>query len=229
MITTVFLDLDDTLFSFQMAEQVALEETMRRFDLPYSPEILTLYSAGNDAQWKLLEQGKIRREDIGYRRFDLLLNHLSSDLDRELVNRCYMERLSSRHFFLPGAMELLQALHGHYTVCLASNGTGWVQEGRLKDSGILPLLDHIFISQYLGYNKPHPGFFDACFAQLPGAKRSESLILGDSLTSDMQGGKNAGIHTCWYNPDCRPLPADGTVEYQIQQLPDLTALLHRLS
>ena len=127
MITTIFLDLDDTLFSFQQAEQVALEETMRHYTLPYSDEILALYSAGNDAQWKLLEQGKVQRSEIGYRRFDLLLTHLGSDLDREEVNHYYMERLSSRHFFLPGAEELLFALHGRYTLCLASNGTGWVQ------------------------------------------------------------------------------------------------------
>lgn len=96
-----FLDLDDTLFSFQQAEQVALEETMRHYTLPYSDEILALYSAGNDAQWKLLEQDKIQRSEIGYHRFDLLLTHLGSDLDREEVNHYYMERLSSRRFFLP--------------------------------------------------------------------------------------------------------------------------------
>ena len=174
MITTIFLDLDDTLFSFQQAEQVALEETMRHYTLPYSDEILALYSAGNDAQWKLLEQGKVQRSEIGYRRFDLLLTHLGSDLDREEVNHYYMERLSSRHFFLPGAEELLSALHERYTLCLASNGTGWVQEGRLKSSGILPLLDRVFISEYLGANKPQLGFFDACFASLPGVKRSEN-------------------------------------------------------
>mgnify|MGYP000541474114 CR=1 FL=1 len=101
MITTIFLDLDDTLFSFQQAEQVALKETMRHYTLPYSDEILALYSAGNDAQWKLLEQGKVQRSEIGYRRFDLLLTHLGSDLDREEVNRYYMERLSSRHFLSP--------------------------------------------------------------------------------------------------------------------------------
>lgn len=111
---------------------MALEETMRHYALPYSDEILALYSAGNDAQWKLLEQGKVQRSEIGYRRFDLLLTHLGSDLDREEVNHYYMERLSNRHFFLPGAEELLCALHGRYTLCLASNGTGWVQEGRLK-------------------------------------------------------------------------------------------------
>ncbi len=178
--------------------------------LPYSDEILALYSAGNDAQWKLLEQGKVQRSEIGYRRFDLLLTHLGSDLDREEVNHYYMERLSSRHFFLPGAEELLFALHGRYTLCLASNGTGWVQEGRLKNSGILPLLDRVFISEYLGANKPQLGFFDACFASLPGVKRNESLMLGDSLTSDMLGGKIAGMHTCWYNPNHLPLPTDGT-------------------
>ena len=228
MITTIFLDLDDTLFSFQQAEQVALEETMRHYTLPYSDEILALYSAGNDAQWKLLEQDKVQRSEIGYRRFDLLLTHLGSDLDREEVNHYYMERLSSRHFFLPGAEELLSALHGRYTLCLASNGTGWVQEGRLKNSGILPLLDRVFISEYLGANKPQLGFFDACFASLPGVKRNESLMLGDSLTSDMLGGKNAGMHTCWYNPNRLPLPTDGTVEYQIHRLPDLLPLLEKL-
>lgn len=133
MITTIFLDLDDTLFSFQQAEQVALEETMRHYALPYSDEILALYSAGNDAQWKLLEQDKIQRSEIGYRRFDLLLTHLGSDLDREEVNHYYMERLSSRHFFCsPEQKNCFPALHGRYTLCLASNGTGWVQEGRAE-------------------------------------------------------------------------------------------------
>lgn len=85
----------------------------------------------------------------------------------------------------------------------------------------MPLLDRVFISEYLGANKPQLGFFDACFASLPGVKRSESLMLGDSLTSDMLGGKIAGMHTCWYNPNRLPLPTDGTVEYQIHRLPDL--------
>ena len=101
-------------------------------------------------------------------------------------------------------------------------------EERLKNSGILPLLDRVFISEYLGANKPQLGFFDACFASLPGVKRSESLMLGDSLTSDMRGGKIAGMHTCWYNPNRLPLPTDGTVEYQIHRLPDLLPLLEKL-
>mgnify|MGYP000813515679 CR=1 FL=1 len=101
-------------------------------------------------------------------------------------------------------------------------------EERLKNSGILPLLDQVFISEYLGANKPQLGFFDACFASLPGVKRSESLMLGDSLTSDMLGGKIAGMHTCWYNPNRLPLPTDGTVEYQIHRLPDLLPLLEKL-
>ena len=101
-------------------------------------------------------------------------------------------------------------------------------EERLKNSGILPLLDRVFISEYLGANKPQLGFFDACFASLPGVKRSESLMLGDSLTSDMLGGKIAGMHTCWYNPNRLPLPTDGTVEYQIHRLPDLLPLLEKL-
>ena len=163
---------------------------MRHYTLPYSDEILALYSAGNDAQWKLLEQGKVQRSEIGYRRFDLLLTHLGSDLDREEVNHYYMERLSSRHFFLPGAEELLFALHGRYTLCLASNGIGWVQEGRLKNSGILPLLDRVFISEYLGANKPQLGFFRRLLCQPAGRKAQREPDAGRQSDLRYAGRQN---------------------------------------
>ena len=127
--------------------------------------------------------------------------------------------------FRDESLKLVKALRGRVRQYAVSNGTVAAQTKKLERSGLDRLLDGVFLSEQLGVEKPNPGFFDQLFAAIGPAERSAALIVGDSLTSDMQGGLNAGIQTCWYNPQGQPLPAAYPVDYVISDLWEILSLL----
>lgn len=130
---------------------------------------------------------------------------------------------------MDGALELLQELHGKYRLYAASNGTYEVQRRRIEESGIKPYFEDFFISKKIGYHKPDKKFFDYCFAHIPDFKLEESVIVGDSLSSDILGGKNAGLTTIWYQRD-RNITDHGAIhpDYRIFELSELPDLLKKL-
>ena len=225
MIRTVFLDLDETLLDFRRGERTALAAALTQLGIPPAPETLERYSTINAQQWQLLERGLLTREEVLVRRFDLLFAELGVTRSSSEARYLYESFLRQQHDFLPGGRELLEALAPRYDLYIASNGTAAVQDQRIADAGIAPYCKDIFISQRLGAVKPQKAFFDACFARIPGFRREAAIIIGDSLTSDIQGGLNAGLHTCWFNPHGRTAPPDVQPEYQVQALEELPELL----
>lgn len=221
----LFLDLDDTILDFHKAEAIAIAKTFQKSGLPDTPEMISHYSRVNRRQWELLNAGKITREEVLTSRFEILFQECGIQADVTKVLADYEHFLSIGHYFLPGAEEILQYLAPKYKLYIASNGTAPVQDGRLKSAGILPLFQDVFISQRLGANKPSREFFDLAAARIPDFRREEALMIGDSLTSDIQGGVNAGIDTCWYNPKGLPVPDSPKPTYVIHELTELKTLL----
>lgn len=228
MVTTILFDLDDTLLDFRRSEAAALSQTLSALGIDPAPPVLRRYSVINDAHWKALERGELTREQVLTGRFRVLFGALGVDADVFEAQTRYEDLLSRQHFLLPGARELLDTLRGRYELDLISNGTAVVQDRRLAESGLVPCFKHIFISQRLGCDKPSPAFFDACFAVMSGKRREECVVVGDSLTSDILGGRNAGIRTIWFNPRRLPPRADIPADYEIHALPDLPGLLETL-
>ncbi len=228
MVKNIFLDLDDTLFDFLGAEKEALSRTLRHFGITPDEQVLARYSAINDAQWKLLEKKEITREQVKWRRYALLFEEFGIDCDPMKVNDHYMEELSKGHLFIDGAEELLENLYGKYRLYLASNGTGWVQERRLKSAGIGRYFDGIFISQQIGFDKPDPRFYEGCIRQIPDYNPEETVMVGDSLTSDIKGGQAIGVRTIWFNPKGKENPSDIRPDYCLSHLSELPALLKNL-
>ena len=228
MLTTVFLDLDDTILDFQRAEAEALSKTMRHFGVNPTPDLLHRYHEINAAQWRLLEEGKITRPQLLVGRFRLLLEELELPLDSEAVCTEYETNLGRGHFFVPGAPALLETLSPRYDLYLATNGTAHIQRGRLESAGILPQFKGVFISQEVGADKPSPAFFRACFRTIPDFDPAASLMVGDSLTSDIRGAKAAGLRTCWFNPRGEAAPPELRPDYQVRALADLPELLETL-
>lgn len=214
----VFLDLDDTIFDFKKAEDVALRKTLSEFGVSSTDEEVKRYSKINQAQWELLQQGKLTRDEVKYRRFALFLE--GTGIDPVPVANAYQNNLAIGHFFMEGAEELLKTLYGTYSLFLASNGTKRVQMSRLESAGILPLFDGIFLSEELGYEKPSPLFFEKAFASIQGFSIDEAVIVGDSLTSDIMGGKNTGMKTIWFSKTGESDLPDYTIR-SLAQLPDL--------
>ncbi len=228
MIEFLFLDLDDTILDFHKAEHIALPKTLRSFGLEPREEVLSRYSQINKAHWEMLERKELTREQVLVQRFAALFREWDIAADPQQVASLYETNLSIGHYFLPGALEALQSLSRRYKLYLASNGTARVQAGRLKSADISKYFQKIYVSQELGYNKPDKGFFDAAFAQIPDFDPKKALMVGDSLTSDILGGKNAGLLTVWVNPQHKVHTPEIVPDYEIEALYQLEALLEKL-
>lgn len=228
MFEFLFIDLDDTILDFHKAEHIALSKTLRSLGLEPTEEVLTLYSRINKEHWERLERKEITREQVLVGRFQELIARTGITAQAENCARTYEENLSQGHYFMPGAPEALEVLSRKYKLYLASNGTARIQAGRLKSANISHYFEGIFISQEIGSNKPDKAYFEACFAKIPGFDPKRAMIVGDSLTSDILGGIQAGIATCWVNPQKKPGREDIRPDYEITSIADLDALLETL-
>lgn len=228
MIEFLFLDLDDTILDFHRQESVAIRKTFLGVGIDPTPETCDLYSKINLRYWKMLEMGEITREELTWKRFAELFDLLGVTADPVATGESYSNYLGEGHYFLPGAEEAVKALAKKYKLYITSNGTACVQERRLTSAGLYPYFQEIFISQNIGVNKPHKGFFDACFDKIPGFDRKKAMIVGDSISSDIRGGKNAGILTCWVNPKGRTAPPEDQPDFEIGSIAELEELLEKL-
>lgn len=224
----VFLDLDNTILDFNWAERKALTAALKEAGVEATPELLERYREINRRHWELLEDGVLTREQVLVRRFQSLFEERGIAASAERVGDRYEALLAYGYRFLPGAEELLRILSGKYRLYLASNGSAPVQAARIESSGIRGFFDGIFISEELGADKPSREYFDRCIAQIPGFDPDLAIIVGDSLTSDIRGGINAGIRTCWYNPQGLPLDRDVEPDHEIRSLLELPELLERV-
>ena len=229
MIKYVLFDVDDTLLDFGKAESAAIGKTFERIGIPVTEELIRRYSEINAQQWARFERGEISRERLLTERFDILFSELGlSDIPSEMAQASYEYLLGIGHYFVDGAEALLEALKDKYELYIVSNGNASVQDRRLKSAGIIPYFSDIFISERVGFNKPSAEFFDACFERIPGFERDKAIIVGDRLSSDIQGGINAGVKTCWFNPKGEAPDPDIPADYEIKHLGELPALLERI-
>ena len=228
MIEFLFLDLDDTILDFQKAERVAINRTLRDFGLEPTEEVLGRYHLINKWHWEQLELGNLTRREVQWKRFDVLFREFGVEADPQACADRYMENLAIGHYFLPGAEEAVEQLHKTYRLFLASNGNASVQKGRMTSANLYRFFEKVFVSEEIGHNKPSKAYFDAAFAQIPDFDPAKALMVGDSLSSDIKGGNNAGIRTCWVNPGHKPRNPEISVDYEIEALSQLPALLEQL-
>ena len=224
----LFLDLDDTILDFQKAERLAISRTFRSFGLEPTEQVLERYHVINRQHWERLERGELTRDQVITGRFQMLFEELGIPAQPQAVAKGYEHNLGLGHYFLPGAKEALDTLRGKYRLFLASNGTASVQHSRLTSAGLYPYFEKVFVSQALGANKPSRAFFDACAARIPGFDPRKALMVGDSLTSDILGGINAGMKTCWVCPPEAQGRPDIVPDYRIEALSRLPELLERV-
>ena len=226
MIKTIFLDLDDTILDFGRGERAALRNTFKELNIPINDSIVDRYAEINLAHWRALERGEMTLNQVLIGRFEQLFSEIGVAVSAEEVQQLYEQLLSREHDFMPGGKELLDALResGKYRLFMATNGSPAVQYPRIADSGVGEYYEKIFISYELGCAKPKKEFFDKCFAQIEGFIKDETIIVGDSLTSDIKGGINAGIKTCHYNHRGREY-TDIKPDYTIKKLSELISLL----
>ncbi len=229
MIKYVFLDIDDTLLDFGKAEAAAIKKTFERIGVPATPEVIARYSRINDEHWARLERRELTREQVLVQRFDALFEELDiKNVPSEMAQASYEYLLGIGHYFVDGAPELLEALDGKYELYIVSNGTASVQDSRIESAGIARYFKGIFISERLGADKPSREFFERVFSRIEGFERDKAIIVGDRLSSDILGGINAGIKTCWFNPKALPQSGDIVPDHEIHALSELPELLKNL-
>lgn len=221
----LLLDVDGTLLDFEAAEHKAFMETMEHFELPATSETLEMYLEINQGLWSALEKGQIKRDKLVIQRFARLLEALQVQGDAAGMNRWYLDRLGRHADLMPGALEAVAELAEVATLAVVSNGVEHVQLSRLKDSGLAIYMDGVFVSERVGTEKPGRRIFETALRQLGIENREKVLVVGDSLTADIQGGKNAGLATCWCNfkgQEGEPQPAP---THTIHSWPELYKLV----
>jgi 2-haloacid dehalogenase len=227
MITTIFWDVDGTLLDFDAAERAAMRTLFAAFDLgECTEELLRRYSEINVGFWRRLERGEIAKPQVLVGRFEQFFKEYGIDPSiAPAFNERYQLTLGDTIVYRDDSLNLIKRLKGRVKQYVVSNGTVAAQTKKLRRSGLGEWMDGVFLSEGVGFEKPDVRFFDAVFAAIGPVDRSEVMIVGDSLTSDMQGGRNAGIGTCWYDPERKPVPEGYRVDHVIADLGEIFALL----
>lgn len=198
-IKVVFLDIDNTVLDFNACSKLSMEKSFSECGLPYENRMFDTFRRVNDGLWRQIEQGTLTRPELHRTRFALVLKELGIEGDGPAVETQFLKHLALEAIPIDGSYDLLEYLSPRYTLCIASNAPYEQQLKRLTTVNMLHYFHKHFISENLGAAKPSRAYFDACFARLPGVKPEECIIIGDSLTADIGGGKAYGLHTCWYD------------------------------
>lgn len=227
MITTILWDVDGTLLNFLAAEKAAIRSLFEEYHLGVcSDEMLKRYSSINKNYWEMLERGEIEKKVLLVGRFRDFFEKegIDSSLAAEF-NEKYQLRLGDTIVYCDDSLEIVKSLRGKVKQYVVSNGTVIAQTKKLRLSGFGELMDGIFLSEELGVEKPSVRFFDQVFAKIGPVDRSEVMIVGDSLTGDIRGGNNAGILTCWYNPEGTAAKEAVRIDHEIKDLHEVYGFL----
>ena len=198
----IIFDADETLFDFKKSEKEALKNTILDFNMEYDENYhLRIYKEINTAIWKELENGLITQKQLKFERFKRLSDSLNAGFDEFEFGKSYMKHLSLASFLFDDSLALIEGLHKDYRLSIISNGLKDVQDNRIRKSIIAKYFEDIVVSEEVLVSKPDPKIFEHALNNLKHTDKSKVLIVGDSLTSDIQGGINFGIDTCWFNPN----------------------------
>ncbi|KDN58007.1 YjjG family noncanonical pyrimidine nucleotidase [Exiguobacterium sp. AB2] len=219
----ILFDVDDTLLDFKQSEHVALQQLLAAYNVHMTDELKQQYVTINNGLWRAFERGEVGREDVLMGRHTQLFDTLGITIDAHEAEQRYRDHLHSGVHIIDGALELVQTLSEQYPLYIVTNGVTETQFKRLEASGLLPYFQDVFVSDATGSQKPMKPFFDYVFDRVPHVAPERGLIVGDSLTADIAGGRMYGLDTCWYNP--HEIAASVETTYEIQDLHELKSIL----
>lgn len=214
----LLFDVDGTLLDFDRAEEEGIEGLLNHYQVPVTQENKEKYHVLNKKYWEMLERGEITRDRLLGQRFEEFFGTFGIQVDGDATDSLYRRYLNNSAVLIDGAMELLRSLKESHKLYIITNGVAATQYNRLAKSGLDSYFDGIFISEEAGSQKPQKEFFEYCFEKMGRRDVENMLVIGDSLTSDIRGGNNAGIDTLWYNPHGLENTAGVHVDYAAETL-----------
>lgn len=221
----VLFDADGTLFDYDQAEATALEKTFAQTGPRFESSYIETYRQINERIWLEFEQGKISQARLRIKRFEQFLERINIEADPAKFSQRYLWHLADSSDLIEGAEETVSALYGQIGLVIITNGLQDVQRPRLAKSVISNYLADVVISEEVGAAKPDKKIFDVAFSRMGNPRQEEVLIVGDSLTSDIKGGNNYGIDTCWFNPRQRLCNLDVEILYEISHLSEIVSIV----
>lgn len=221
----LLFDADNTLFDFNKCENEAFKLAVTPFGVEYTDEIYAMYHIINDNLWKLLEKGGTTRDELKVERYRQLFEALGCDADCVSVAKSYEKCLGNQHFEIEGNYDVVKKLYGKYKLYVITNGLTTVQNSRFSKSRLTPLFEKIYISEQMGASKPSSAFFDEVIRDIGDSELSHYLVIGDSLTSDIDGAIGYGIDSCWYNRDLSD-SGGRDITYEIKEMSELLSILN---
>lgn len=224
---TLLFDADNTLFDFDACEREALKLTFQKYGYPLDDEIYNTYVKLNQYLWKQYEQGLMDRNTVIYSRFGTLFQQIGIHDDGIAFEDDYQELLGMQHYVYEHTDEVVKKLYQSHDMYIVTNGVTATQLSRIKNSKLDRYFKKIFVSEETGYQKPMKEYFDYCFDRIGEIDKKKTIIIGDSLSSDILGGNNAGIATCWYNPNGLINQTSAVVDYEVKSLKDLCILFEQ--
>ena len=225
----LLFDLDHTLLDFDAAEDVALTQLLKEEGVADIQAYKDYYVPMNKSLWKDLEEKKITKQELVNTRFSKMFSHFGIEKDGVYLAERYQFYLAQQGQVFSGAMELLDSLIDRgYELYAATNGITTIQTGRMAQSGLAPYFNQVFISEQLQTQKPDALFYEKIGQQIAGFSKEKTLIIGDSLTADIQGGNNAGIDTIWYNPHHLENHTQAQPTYEVDSYQALLEFLDKL-
>ena len=229
-IKVILWDIDRTLLDFEASETYAIRKCFSIFGLGRcTDDMIKSYSEINKKYWHRLEREEITKKQVLEGRFQEFFERQGIDVSKAAsFNLEYQKRLGDTIVFCENGLEIVKKLKGNILQYAVTNGTKIAQQRKMKNSGLDRLLDGIYISEDVGVEKPGIGFFEEVFRTIPVSDKRQIMIVGDSLTSDIQGGINAGIRTCWFNPHGKAGREDILPDFEVRTHEEFKALLERL-
>ena len=218
----LFLDIDNTLLDFNAAAEESMKHCFRMFELEYQPEMFFVFQEENNKIWRKIEKRELKVADLRTIRWQTILKKLGVEANGAVMEDEFKKSLHESAVPVDGAMEILPYLCGKYRLCAASNGPYEQQINRLQKADMLKYFEHCFVSERMGVEKPSRTFFERCFEKLLDVRPEETMMIGDSLTADIAGGRQMGMKTCWYDREQtgRLREADFTIQ-NLQMLKEI--------
>lgn len=222
---TLLFDLDGVIFDFKKAEEHSFIETFKKIGIEVDETLFKLYHQINDQLWKVFELGQVTKEEVTVGRFKQLFTCLKLDYSYECFAETYQAGLAEGYFLIPHAKETLATLAKTYRLFAVTNGVSQTAFQRLRGTDTLQYFQDVFVSEDLKAQKPSMEYFNQVFNRIENFEPESTLLIGDSLTSDIQGANNAKLDSCWINTDQVPLTGSAIPTYEIPHIEDIFEIL----